>query len=93
MAYAPGNHSGFDSYLVDGVDDAIKIFIQYRVEIVLCDEILDFMNLALWTDGSDTLGHRQCFCLAKYTSERVDLPVNIRFDDHIEVNQCNLPDG
>ena len=83
----PGGHCGLGADLVAGVDHRIHLLGQQRGPVVLVDEFIDAVHLAMRIDVRDAFTHGLDLGLPDSGVERMDLAVDVGFGHVIEIDQ------
>ena len=73
-----------------GVDDRARGARQQLQPVLRFDEFLDAVHLAARVDLPDAFGHRLHLRLPERACKRMDLPVDVRFGDVVEIDEGQL---
>ena len=87
MLHEIRRHRRFDTDLVNGIDDEVKRPSEKLVQIVFSNKIFDFGHFALRIDLGNAFAQSGHFCLTEIIGQSVQLAVNIRLGNVVQINQ------
>ena len=88
------DHGRFRLGIVDGVDQVVEIApAQQLLQVIRGNKILDLRDLAKRVDQFDALGQGCYLGLADGVAHGLDLAIDVRFGNIIEVDQGQAADG
>lgn len=90
---AIGDDSRLGAKMIGAINNKVIGPIQCCRQIVWCHKIFNFVYLTVWINGQDPLMHGRDLGFAELTCQGVDLSINIRFRDIIQIDQGDPADA
>ena len=85
------DQGGLGLHIVDAIDDRVGAFEQ-ACAIVGIEKSVDRLDPARGRNEADARGHRLDLGAAELGLDRMDLAIDVRFGNHIEVDQAQRAD-